>query len=256
MTAFDDYDHTLHEIEIRVGAIGVSEYHDRVFHEHAAEDVKELLNVARGALIELETAEADAEKAVKEIEQEKRDAVLGAEEEAKEKIADLETQLKEAYAEADKGSREDAAKLAAAERAATNFEEGARLVLVTLCSRATLQPEINDPEHGHEPIMAMLFVQALGVLIEIVAFSREENARLDVRREQMRQEHVVRLAKESKMRLIERAAAAGVHEPDSCTKQELAEIIAAHWTKQARAICGLVHWNRRAADPSISRNPW
>jgi vacuolar-type H+-ATPase subunit H len=242
----------LTDAEYRLMNVGVSDYHDRVFHEHAAEDMIELLEIARGALLDLAAAEADAEKTAKDLEQEKRDAVLAAEEEAKEKIADLETQLDDACTEHDKESRDAAAKLAAAEHAATNFEEGARLVLVALCSRATLQPEINA---SHAPIMALLFVQALGVLIEIVAWSREEQARLDVRREQMRKEHVVRLARESKPVLIFRAAALGMSDVESSgyTKQQLAEIIAARWTQQARAAGGLAYWQYGTENMKISR---
>jgi hypothetical protein len=98
-------------------------------------------------------------------------------------------------------------------------------------------------------------VQALGVLIEIVAWSREEQARLDVRREQMRKEHVVRLARESKPVLIFRAAALGMSDVESSgyTKQQLAEIIAARWTQQARAAGGLAYWQYGTENMKISR---
>ena len=240
------------DAEYRLMCVGISDYHDRVFHEHAAEDMKELLATAQNALDDLEAAEASAEKADTDAMNDQQDAVERAEKTLKEEIENLKDEQDVAQEEFDKETREYEARIAAAEMDLARFEEGARVVLVALCSRATLQPEINA---SPEPIMALLFVQALGVMLEIVAFSREEIARLDVRREQMRQEHVVRLARETKPVLIFRAAALGMSDVESngYTKQQLAEIIAAHWTKQARAAGGLAYWQYGTENMKINR---
>lgn len=192
----------------------------------ASDAIDALICMFEEAFAGLDDANKEIERIEKEYEQALEDAVKQAQEEAQNEIDGLKEESAEREAELETELHEAQHELA-------RFASGARAVLLALCADPLLQREMNDTSTGHEPVMVLLFVQAVATWREMISRHADEQIEIAKHRARFVTSHIKCLLRATKPELAALAVALGLD--GEGTKQTLAEAIAEVPHEKAKA---------------------